>query len=199
MQSATFLHVIGPDAHGAFTTFEFDSNDDKKKLQNLKNKFEACCTSKKNTTLERHRLLSRKQRNGEAFHDFLTDLCLTARYCQFPASQDSPLGDYIVMGVIDDKLRQRLLRQDTDDPEKVVSTCRSAEASQSHVKTLKYAANAAVTVDKPLRNPASSIKSCKYCGTSHVVRQCSAFGKRFKNCGKPNHLAIVCRSRAASV
>ena len=88
-----------------FNTFEFDSNDDKKNVQKLKNKFEAYCTLKKNITLERHRLLSRKQINGEAFDDFLTDLRPRARYCQFPATQDSLHGDCIVMGVIDDKLR----------------------------------------------------------------------------------------------
>ena len=38
------------------------------------------------------------------------------------------------------------------------------------------------------------IKDCKYCGSNHPCRQCPAFGKNCKTCGKRNHFAMKCCS-----
>ena len=38
------------------------------------------------------------------------------------------------------------------------------------------------------------IKDCKYCGSNHQCRQCPAFGKTCKACGKKNHFAKKCCS-----
>ena len=65
VQAATFLHVIGNEAHEVVNTFTFDSDDDKKKITKLQGKIEACCNPKKNVTLERHALLSRRQGSDE--------------------------------------------------------------------------------------------------------------------------------------
>lgn len=36
------------------------------------------------------------------------------------------------------------------------------------------------------------IKNCKYCGGSHEVRKCPAYGKKCNKCGNLNHFAKVC-------
>ena len=36
---------------------------------------------------------------------------------------------------------------------------------------------------------------CRYCGGSHVPRQCPAYGKTCTGCGKSGHFKKVCRSR----
>ena len=66
VQAATFLHIIGADAHEVSNTFQFDSEEEKD-MATLKAKFEEYCLPKKNITLERHRLLTRKQGDGEPF------------------------------------------------------------------------------------------------------------------------------------
>ena len=38
------------------------------------------------------------------------------------------------------------------------------------------------------------IKNCKYCGGSHAIRRCPAYGKRCKNCKRFNHFYSVCQS-----
>ena len=38
------------------------------------------------------------------------------------------------------------------------------------------------------------IKDCKYCGSSHQCRQCPAYRKTCKLCGKKNHFAKKCHS-----
>ena len=45
----------------------------------------------------------------------------------------------------------------------------------------------------------SGIRDCKYCGGNHQRRQCPAYGKDCKACGKKNHFAKKCRSRGQSV
>lgn len=36
---------------------------------------------------------------------------------------------------------------------------------------------------------------CNRCGTTHPIRQCPAFGKICKKCGKRNHFAVRCNSK----
>ena len=40
----------------------------------------------------------------------------------------------------------------------------------------------------------SGIRDCKYCGSNHQHRQCPAYGKTCKACGKKNHFAKKCHS-----
>ena len=37
----------------------------------------------------------------------------------------------------------------------------------------------------------------RYCGNSHPLRQCPAYGKRFTECSKIGHFRVVCKSRRA--
>jgi len=39
-------------------------------------------------------------------------------------------------------------------------------------------------------------KSCTKCGGTHMPKCCPAYGKTCRVCGKPNHFAIVCRSKS---
>ena len=50
--------------------------------------------------------------------------------------------------------------------------------------------------DRFKSRPQSSggIKDCKYCGSNYQHRQCPAFGKSCKACGKKNHFAKKCWS-----
>ena len=52
--------------------------------------------------------------------------------------------------------------------------------------------------ERPQSRSQSGIRDCKYCGTNHQHRQCPAYGKTCKSCGKKNHFAIKCRSKGQS-
>lgn len=41
----------------------------------------------------------------------------------------------------------------------------------------------------------NQVVNCKYCGYSHGIRQCPAYGKTCDKCNKPNHFKSCCRSR----
>ena len=44
-------------------------------------------------------------------------------------------------------------------------------------------------------HPVYHRQPCRYCGGSHVPRQCPAYGKMCARCGKKGHFKMVCRSR----
>ena len=38
-------------------------------------------------------------------------------------------------------------------------------------------------------------KKCTYCGYTHEIRKCPAYGKECNNCGDKNHFSTVCRNK----
>ena len=47
---------------------------------------------------------------------------------------------------------------------------------------------------KPVVKTPKQIKRCRYCGSIHPFRQCSAYGKAHKDCQKRIHIKAVGRS-----
>ena len=206
MQAATFLHLVGSAAHEVSVTFMFDAEEDRKKLEKLKEKFEAYCVPKKNITMERHALLTRRQRAGEPFDDFITDLRSKARHCDLPASTDSLIRDCVVLGINDNQLRERMLREDIDDLEKIIKTCKAAELARTQISSLQNprqeqpmppaaALINRIATDKSNRRQPTA---CGFCGGWHSPRQCPAYGKTCSNCGRSHHFASMCRSRRST-
>ena len=55
----TLLHVVGPEALEDYNMFQWDSDGDEKKVDNIMEKFEQYCNPRKNLTFERHTFFSR--------------------------------------------------------------------------------------------------------------------------------------------
>ena len=220
VQAAVFLHVIGSEAHRVYNTFEFDDEGDRKKINKLLEKFENYCLPKKNITLERYSLFTRRQRQGESFDEFITDLRRRASRCEFPATLESILKDCIVMGTSDEKLRERLIRDNVESLDKALNMCRASEQCQGHLKLLRQGkvndtselpvepvCPARTTNDRsglpmePVRRESAraSVYDCRFCGGTHKRGMCPAFGKSCRACGKQNHFAKVCRSKKLSL
>jgi len=206
-QTAVFMHVAGKEAQRVLKTFVFDSDDDRKKLEKVQEKFKDYCLPKANVTMERHLLFTRKQKEGEGFEEFLVELRDMAARCELPATADSILRDCVILGIRDEKLRTELLRRN-EDLEKVLSACRCAAATQRHLEQLKtpqqnstadiHAAAVDGIVQKQPEHKTSRplVEDCRYCGRSHRSGACPAYGKSCASCGKTGHFAQVCRSKA---
>lgn len=107
LQGATFLNLIGSAAHEVSQTFTFDDEGDRKKLANLKEKLEVCYVPKRNTTMERHALLPRRQHADQLFGDeFITDLSMKTHFCDLHARANSLIRDCVILG---------RLREDIED------------------------------------------------------------------------------------
>ena len=207
---ALLLTIAGPQSVEVFNTFVFANAADRDTFEEVVKKFDEHCTPKKNETFERYVFRSRLQQPGESFDVFLTDLKLKARTCNFGDLHESMIRDQLVFGILDKKVRERLLRETELTLAAAVSICHASELALQHAKTFsagvrdtdKDTAVAVVSskVQKPKtwntkRQNNAETFSCKRCGTKHSPKQCPAYGKVCNRCKGQNHFAKQCYSR----
>ena len=112
----------------------------------------------------------------------------------------------IVIGVMGNSLRERLLRMDHLSLEDAIKLGQAAEATKKHayelyrsqenqtIEALKLNQNNCKSRITKQENNEYISQPCKYCGTLHRRRNCPAFGKTCLKCDKLNHFSSVCLS-----
>ena len=204
IQSSMLLHLIGEDALEVFNTFEFASEEDKEKPTEILKKFDEYCNPKRNLTVERHIFNSRMQHPGESIDQYITDLRLKVKTCEYGTMADEMIKDRIVVGVQSDIVRGRLLREKDLNLLKAIDICKAAEASTKQLEKLAdekkveiLQANHPTTHRAGAKNYPSRTTgpTCQNCGRNHPPRRCPAYGKTCNACNKLNHFAKFCRSK----
>ena len=111
MQVATLLTVIGEDAREVYSTFTLDEGEINK-IEPVLKKFADYCQPRKNVPFERYRFNQRMQEPGESYEHYRTALRKLAEGCDFDTiTPDEILRDRLVVGILDTKVRERLLRE----------------------------------------------------------------------------------------
>ena len=112
----------------------------------------------------------------------------------------------IVIGVISNSLRERLLRIDNLSLEDAIKIGQAAEATKKHAyKLCRSQENQTIDALKSNQNNTKQkmqkqedneyiSQPCKYCGMLHKRCKCPAYGKTCLKCKKFNHFASVCLS-----
>ena len=100
----------------------------------------------------------------------------------------------IICGVQDNKLRERLLREATLGLEKAIQLGQAAEETKKHVQQLKSETEHSVYKIQKSQEGQQKTNN-KYCSYNHARGRCPAYGKKCKNCNKPNHFANCCFTR----
>ena len=180
---------------------------DKDDIEIVKAKFKAYFTPRVNETYERYKFLKRKQEQGETFESFLTDLKNLVSSCGYHVEEKSKvLRDQIVMGVVSNVVREKLLDQAALTLNTAVDLCRSSEVTGQlmmgmsatndpiqpvhAVKQKGHRSTHTNRSDKHVHK--NNHKCCKYCGNSHEPRKCQAYGRFCNKCGMKNHYANCC-------
>ena len=132
---------------------------------------------------------------------------------------DEILRDRLVLGLRDDKVRERLLRINDLSLLKAVDICKAAEQTSQQIKMMnsgledslrhvrRHQRNYRTTEQKKkisqpsakTRGPVQNWPECKNCGRHHASRQCPAYGQTCRGCGKKNHFQSKCRAATAQV
>ena len=109
--SLNMLSVIGEDATKAFDVFELGETQDDSKTEDVLAKFDENCEPRTQVIYEHYRFNNRNQEPGENIASYLTELTTIAKNCQHESiTPDEILRDRSVLGIRDDKMRERLLR-----------------------------------------------------------------------------------------
>ena len=108
---ATLLTVIGNEALDVYDTFVWATVGDDKKIAKVLEKFDEHCEPRKNVTYERYIFFTRAQETGETIDQYVTTLKRLSDTCEFGTSKETLIKDRIVLGVKNQKIRERLLRE----------------------------------------------------------------------------------------
>ena len=114
VQVASLMNLIGEEGRKIYTTFKWNTGEDKDKLDDVIKKFDSHCTPLTNVTYERYKFFTRIQKEHESTDEYLIDLRLMMKTCEFTTTkdlEDSLLRDKLVIGCNDPELRERLLRE----------------------------------------------------------------------------------------
>ncbi|XP_073966940.1 uncharacterized protein [Choristoneura fumiferana] len=133
-QCALLLHSVGDEGLAVYNTLE---NKESLKFKDILEKLEAHCSPPSNETYNRHVFFSRKQKVGETFEDFVTSLKKLSMECNFEKLKDGLVRDQIILGLLDDDLKENLLRIQDLNLEKCIHRCRAAETTKTQMDNIK--------------------------------------------------------------
>ena len=204
-QVATLLAVIGKEANKVFRTFVWSEEGDARKIELVLKQFEDYCVPRQNVTYERFRLFTRDQAPTETVDQYMMELRRIAANCDLESiTPDQILRDRLVTGIRDEKVRERLLRDNKLTLEKALDIVRAAESTAAQMKEMNLEAGLHAVRQTPQRDESKEglskhdkevIKDCKYCGRDHEKRKCPAFNQICRKCGLKNHFAAKCHAR----
>lgn len=189
VQAATFLMVIGEDARRTCNTFVFNEGEDKSDIEVLKRKFEAFYKPSLNLAYHEFRFGSRDQKEGESFNEWLTELRILAKSCEFAEMEERMLRSRIILGLKDKKLQEKLISENPSFA-KTVEICRAREQGKEQCEQIQ----AGNKIHEEICAVAE-LRRCGKCARSHEASNCPAKGRTCKKCGKRNHFAVACRTK----
>jgi hypothetical protein len=205
------LNLVGDDALDVYNTFRFAEEADKNNLGKVLAEFEAYCSPRKNEIFERFKMSSITQKEGQPFDQFLTELKIAVKTCEYGEQTDSIVRDRVVFGILDKGTQERLLREPRLTLQKAEEFCRAVEESKKHCSSMKDCSTVHALVR---RNPRSDLQSsskshefgqegfkflCKKCCYTHSVGSCPAYGKRCAYCKEKGHFAKACLKKLRKV
>ena len=134
---STLMSVIGEDATKAFNTFELAETEDDSKIDVLA-KLDEYCEPRTQVIYKRYRFNNRNQEPGESIASYLKELRTIAKNCLYESiTPDEILRDRIVLGIRDDKMRERLLRLNDLTLQNTVDLIKAAEQTEQQVKLMR--------------------------------------------------------------
>ena len=211
---ALFLHCIGTDTLKVYNGLDFENEEDKTSLEKIMEKFEQYTFGETNETYERLQFNNRKQEEHESFDSFVTALHNLARTCNFcECLYDSLIRDQIVIGIRDQRTRQRLLQERKLKLKKCIDICRSSESATTQMKAITTTTTNEVHKVKIEeahgnrgkfqqrsrydRNASTGNKTirCFFCAENHPAQKekCPAWGEICTHCGGRNHFSKACK------
>lgn len=167
VQAATFLIVIGQDARKTYSTFVLEKGEEKSDIGVLKKELVASCKPSLNLAYHEYRFEIRHQHDGESFNDWLTELRVLAKSCEFGEMEERMLQGIIIHGVNDKKLQERLILENTNFA-KTVEISRTREHDREQCEAIQAGANGRANINAISEK---EMKRCGRCARKHETQR----------------------------
>ena len=134
--------------------------------------------------------------------------------CGFGALRESLVRDRLMLGVNDDRVRQKLLGKRDLDLDRAIETIKASQVTHSRATEIseEFSANEDINAvgrkskskrgkkshHKPPTKDPPNIKECLFFGGTHALERklCPASGQKCKKCGREGHFAVKCRIKS---
>ena len=159
----------------------------------------------------------RDQRDGETIDQYITELKLLARKCEYSTTdlKEEMIRDRLVCGISSARVREKLLQAGSNlTLSQAVTISRAHVETQVQLRTMSQPGSSSIhggqdayieqEVDfirkgKKTNQSAQAYKQCYFCGEYSPLHKCPAKGKACSNCDELNHFAKVCKSNRKTV
>ena len=206
---ASLLNVIGKEGMDMYETFQWQNSSDALKIDKVLEKFEKRCVPVRNETYEGYIFFKREQLSDESLDSYITALMKLSEPCGFGALRESLVRDRLILGVKDDRVREKLLGKRDLNLDKAIETIKASQVTHSRATEIseEFSANEDINAVrqkwKPKRRKGSDrkppskvppkLEECVFCGGTHALERklCPASGQKCKKCGKEGHFAVV--------
>ncbi|XP_008179138.1 uncharacterized protein K02A2.6-like [Acyrthosiphon pisum] len=138
---ALMLHCLGSEILPIYNSFEFNKANDAAKYDAVICKFDEYFIPKKNIVYEQHMFFTRDQKTGESIDEYVKELRLLAASCEFGKLVDTLIRGRLICGLIDNKIKERLLKEGNIGLEKVLDVCRSDEVVRKQMSAMDNGTN----------------------------------------------------------
>ena len=154
----------------------------------------------RNIIFERYLFNSANQEN-ENIDQYLNRPRKLASTYAYGALSNELIRDRLVIGIKSHEVKKQLLRYKALTLNTALGIIRAAETASDQLQKIDGEIETSVHAVKyrgkkpDFTQRVEMVKKCKYCGTSHNLRQCPTYGKKCSKCNMKNHCAKMCRSR----
>ena len=194
------LSHAGKEARDVYKTLQWEANGDDKKFNKVLAAFWKYCSPRKHILFERYTFWNIRQEETESVDAYLTRIRLKLEMCEYAAEVRQDLArDKFVFGPIDDRTKERLLREEKLDLSTAVAIAQRAESSGQQIKDMSTTTHTEINIMQRSHGQTNQTTYCGNCGRQHKPRQCPAYGQECSFCHKANHFSRVCRSRLINV
>ena len=136
MRIAALMNVIGREGMDLFDTFQGQANEDEGKFEDVLREFDENCLPRTNETYEAYTFFSRSQHAGETVEAYITALYKLSSICNFGTMTERLIKDRLVIGIRDDKAREKLLAKEQLDLETCINTLNMLQITHTYAQEI---------------------------------------------------------------
>lgn len=179
---ALFLHMIGERGLHIFNSFGLKAQHEDKslKLVDVFKRFDEHFLPKKNITFLRHKFFTRSQKE-ESIEDFVASLNKLSLDCEFKDLREGLVKDILILGLKNNQLKERLLRESDLKLDKAVMLCKAVEATAGHMREMDPCSIKEEPVFLVKKNFKKAVVCFKCKQVGHYANKCYKREKQFSN------------------